>query len=82
MSIMDYATSLEKIRRRRTELMEQLENIPYLRPIPSQANYIMCEVTGGKTSRGLACYLLQHDIFIKDLTAKIHNTRLLAQPAT
>ena len=71
----DYVTSLEKIRRRRTELMEQLEGIPYLRPIPSQANYIMCEVTGGKTSRGLSCYLLQHDIFIKDLTPKIHNGR-------
>lgn len=71
----DYAASLEKIRRRRTELMEQLEGISYLRPIPSQANYIMCEVTGGKSSRELACYLLQHDIFIKDLTPKIHNGR-------
>lgn len=35
----------------------------------------MCEVTGGKSSRELACYLLQHDIFIKDLTPKIHNGR-------
>ncbi len=71
----DYENSLDKIRRRRDELMKKLKKIPYLRPIPSQANYIMCEVTGGKSSRGLACYLLQHDIFIKDLTPKIQNGR-------
>lgn len=69
----DYAASLERIRLRRAELMEQLQRISYLRPIPSQANYIMCEVTGGRSSRELACYLLEHDIFIKDLTPKIRN---------
>ncbi len=69
----DYENSLEKIRARRSELMKKLKHISYLRPISSQANYIMCEVTGGKSSRGLACYLLQHDIFIKDLTPKIQN---------
>lgn len=71
----DYENSLEKIRRRRSELMKKLKKISYLRPIPSQANYIMCEVTDGRSSRRLACYLLQHDIFIKDLAPKIQNGR-------
>ena len=69
----DYIQGLEKIRRQRAEFYEKLKKIPYLRPIPSQANYIMCEVTEGVSSRELSCYLLQHDIFIKDLTPKIKN---------
>ena len=69
----DYIRGLEKIRKQRWELGEKLQQIPYLRPIPSQANYIMCQVTGGVSSRKLACYLLRHDIFIKDLTPKIRN---------
>lgn len=69
----DYIKGLEKIRKERSEFYEKLENISYLRPIPSQANYIMCEVTGGVKSRELSGYLLRHDIFIKDLTPKLKN---------
>ena len=35
----------------------------------------MCEVMEGRTSREIACELLKHDIFIKDLTSKLHNGR-------
>lgn len=69
----DYFSSLQQIRESRRRLMEGLRAIPFLRPIPSQANYIMCEVTGQMTSRQIACVLLEKNIFVKDLTPKIGN---------
>ena len=48
----DYAVSLEKIKKSRAFLMDGLRKIPYLRPIGSQANYIMCELTGAYTPLG------------------------------
>lgn len=69
----DYLVSLEKIKKSRQELMEGLSKISYLRVIPSQANYVMCEVVGGKTARHLAEELLKKDTLIKDLSAKVTN---------
>lgn len=47
-----------------------LKAIPYLRVIPSQANYFLCEVTG-TGSRNLTESLLQkHNILIKDCSTK------------
>ena len=71
----DYRESLKKLAADRRQLVKELDSVPYLRPIPSQANYVMCEVTEGRTSREIACELLKHDIFIKDLTPKLHNGR-------
>ncbi len=71
----DYQKSLDKICRCRADFIEKLKGISFIRPIPSQANYVMCEVEKGVSSRKLACYLLSKDIFIKDLTAKIGNGR-------
>ena len=71
----DYRESLKKLAADRRQLVKELDSVPYLRPIPSQANYVMCEVTEGRTSREIACELLKHDIFIKDLTSKLHNGR-------
>ena len=43
-----------------------------LRVIPSQANYIMVEITHGMTSKEVTKrMLLKYNIFIKDLTKKI-----------
>lgn len=71
----EYQESLKNISNSRRELIEQLHTIPFLRPIPTQANYVMCEVIEGCTSRQLACELLAQDILIKDLTKKLHNGR-------
>ena len=55
----------------RDKFFEQLSELPLLRPIPSKANYIMCEVLCGCTARELAEFLLSnHDILIKDLSTK------------
>ena len=67
----DYASSLDKIKKSREILMEGLKEISFLRPIPSQANYIMCQVTGNFTSSQLAWKLLEKNLFIKDLSGKV-----------
>lgn len=68
----DYAQALEKIRKVRRQYMEDLSKIDGLRVVPSQANYVMVELTGGKTSREVTRELLvKHRMLIKDLSGKI-----------
>lgn len=66
----DYSASLEKLRIERGRLFDALNAIPYLRPIPSQANYIMAELTDGTTARELTKKLLAEHLLIKDLSKK------------
>lgn len=67
----DYARSCEKFRQEREEFLSELKLIPYLRVIPSQANYFLCEITERFTSHQLTLELLtNHNIFIKDCTSK------------
>lgn len=68
----DYALALEKFRAARAEYVAALRNIPGLRVLPSQANYVMAELTGGITAAELTARLLsEYNILIKDLTAKV-----------
>ena len=71
----DYRMAIEKIILSRQHFAEKLQQIPWLRVIPSQANYLMCEITDRYTSKELACYLLEKSIFVKDLSTKIGNGR-------
>ena len=49
-----------------------LNSIHNIRPIPSQANYIMVEILGGMTAKEITKRLLfKHEIFVKDLTFKM-----------
>lgn len=67
----DYAASCDKFRAERYIFRAELEAIPYLRVIPSQANYFLCEITDRFTSHDLALRLLnEHNILIKDCSAK------------
>lgn len=69
----DYAIALEKIKEARKEFTKELSNIAGLRVIPSQANYLMVELTNGITAKELTkVLLLKYKIFIKDLSSKIH----------
>ena len=62
---------MKRFREVRREYIEQLKSIPGLRVIPSQANYVMCEVLHPCGARKLAKQLLTaHNILIKDLSAK------------
>lgn len=69
----DYAVALDKLKEARKALTSELQKFSSLRVIPSQANYLMVELLGGITSKGLTKVLLhKHNIFIKDLSSKIN----------
>lgn len=65
-----YSTALQNFYVTRQNFMEELEKISFLRAIPSQANYILCEVKAPYTSRRLTAMLLEDNILIKDLSEK------------
>lgn len=67
----DYAQSYEKFREERRVFESELNTIPYLRLIPSQANYFLCEVMDKFTSYELTLKLLtKFNILIKDCSSK------------
>lgn len=67
----DYTRSCEKFRHERDIFYKELIEIPYLRVIPSQANYFLCEITDRFTSRELTLKLLtESNILIKDCSLK------------
>ena len=66
-----YKSACEKFIAERSRFAERLSSIPYLRVIPSQANYFLCQVTDRYTSRQLTEKLLnEHNILIKDCDTK------------
>ncbi len=68
----DYLKACQLFREERKLFFEELRQIPYLRVIPSQANYFLCELMTDKfSSKELAVRLLtDHDILIKDCSGK------------
>lgn len=69
----DYAASLRLLKKSRAGLQAGLSAIPGIRVFPSQANFLMAEITSGMSSRELTRRLLSEDkIFLKDLSGKIH----------
>lgn len=73
----DYKVACSKFQQERATFKAELESIPFLRVIPSQANYFLCEVTERFSSHELAVKLLEeHNILIKDCsTKKVFNGR-------
>lgn len=71
----DYVRALEKFRAERERFVSLLNEIDGLCAFPSQANYVMAEITNGMTSRFLTQKLLSENIFIKDLSGKIKSER-------
>ena len=67
-----YLKACELFREERKLFSEELSQVPYLRVIPSQANYFLCELMTDKfSSKELAIRLLaDHDILIKDCSGK------------
>ncbi len=66
----EYQKALLKFYDVRRNFVGELTKIRFLRVIPSQANYVMCEVQEPYTSRELAVRLLENNILIKDLSKK------------
>jgi histidinol-phosphate/aromatic aminotransferase/cobyric acid decarboxylase-like protein/choline kinase len=67
----DFNLAIEKFKQCRQEFILGLKGISPLRTIPTQANFVMCELDKNFSARGLTEILLsQHNILIKDLSAK------------
>ena len=74
----DYTAALVKIRAERARFQEELKQISGLRVIPSQANYVMVELTNDMTAKELTKgLLLKHNLFIKDLSNKMGGKQYL-----
>jgi len=68
----DYVYAIHRFNADRTEYIEGLKKIKNIRIVPTQANFVMCEVLGGRTAKDLTELLLdKYNIFIKDLSAKM-----------
>lgn len=67
----DYKKACYKFIDERNRFYSELQKISYLRVIPSQANYFLCEITGRFSAKELTLKLLeQHNILIKDCSTK------------
>ena len=67
----DYRRGCEKFQEERRTFGSELESISFLRVIPSQANYFLCEVLPPFRSHELAVRLLnEQNILIKDCSSK------------
>ena len=74
----DYAEALKLLRVERARFQEELERISGLRVIPSQANYVMVELTNGMSARYLTRdMLIKYNLFVKDLSGKIPSGQYL-----
>lgn len=68
-----YQEAMNTFRRERARMMAALAEVSYLRVLPSEANYVLCEILHPHTPRELAVQLLKkHSILIKDCTSKCH----------
>ena len=67
----DYDIACDKFIEERTLFFNELQQIPFLRVIKSQANYFLCEVINKYTSIELTRLLLEKaDLLIKDCSTK------------
>ena len=71
----DYAQALRRLRECRTKLADALTAMGDVRVIPSQANYLMLELTGNASATEVTERLLcDENVLVKDLTAKVQRS--------
>ena len=75
----DYHKACVTFKQERERFYNKLKNVGFLRVIPSQANYFLCEVTGKYSSAELAQKLLDKDIIISNcgLKTNMHGRNLI-----
>ncbi len=67
----DYSEALDQLKLTRKQYQDNLASVAHLRVIPSQANYVLCEVLDGYKATDLTKILLDRfGLFIKDLSTK------------
>lgn len=66
----DYRRACQLFREERAKFYDELLTVPYLRVIPSQANYFLCEVIDKYTSAELTQKLIEQDCIISNCSLK------------
>ncbi|MBP7358844.1 MAG: aminotransferase class I/II-fold pyridoxal phosphate-dependent enzyme [Prevotella sp.] len=66
----DYDIACDKFIEERNSFYKKLNKISYLRVIPSQANFFLCEIIHKFTSAELIEILIEHDVLISDCGQK------------
>lgn len=66
----DYRQACRQFANERKIFYRELQQIPYLRVMPSQANFFLCEVTSRFTSAQLTQCLIEHDVLISNCGLK------------
>ena len=67
----DYTEACDKFIVERARFKKELEKMPFVRVIPSQANYFLCEIMNTFTAKELAVTLIKNNnILIKDCSYK------------
>ncbi|CAK7004575.1 MAG: Histidinol-phosphate aminotransferase [Parabacteroides sp.] len=67
----DYELACETFLKERDRFYEELIKIPFLRVIPSQANYFLCEVINYTSYELTKMLLLEYGIYIKNCSSKL-----------
>lgn len=70
----NYIESMEKFRNTRRRFLRDLQEIAYLKVLPTQANYVMCEVVGMDSDQ-LCIKMFEKGVLIKDASSKMSNGR-------
>ena len=74
----DYTAALARIRAERKRFECELDKLPGVRVIPSQANFVMVELEKGISPKELLkTLLIKHEILIKELTTKTNGRNYL-----
>ena len=67
----DYRRAMERFQEVRQDFLQKLAGLPNLRVVPTQANFVMCEVLAPHSAKALTEDLLDgYGILIKDLSSK------------
>ena len=68
----DYKRACEKFIAEREDFKKQLKKISFLRVMPSQANYFLCEVLSSKSANQLVLFMLKkYHILLRDCSDKL-----------
>ena len=67
----DYLRACDKFLAERADFEQQLKRVPFLRVMPTQANYFLCEVLPPYTAKEIVIYMLRHhNILTRDCSLK------------
>jgi len=69
--LLDFNKACKKIIIERDIFYKELKNINFIKPLPSQSNYIMCKILKKFTSKILTKKLLKRGYLIKNISEKI-----------